>query len=252
MSLLRRQYNRFLEEKKHSVKDQSIKFLTHKSEYVHLAPPIHAKDYYPRWYKNLSRQDDQNKKTLKTCPSIFDIMTEGYIIPLWLDLKIKNYNGVFEWDNNGVDEITIETFGPSAVDGMPLNDSTQNTVFKFVNPWNIITPPGWSVYITQPWYHRNLDFEILPGIIETDSYHQSNLPFIYKSVGDAFYKQGTPLAQVIPFKRKETLNLVVEEMDKLDMKYYTNSRAAERTQVKGYYRWLTKKNKQKWKLKGIL
>lgn len=256
MSLLRRQYNRFLEEKKHSVKDQSIKFLTHKSEYVHLAPPIHAKDYYPRWYKNLSRQDDQNKKTLKTCPSIFDIMTEGYIIPLWLDLKISFTKETgFNWYNKHAHEDTITYHSPNSIGSMPINEGSWNTAMKFSNPWDIVTPPGWSVLITSPWYHRHWEIEIMPSLVETDSYHQMNIPFLYHGKGEKTFRQGMPLIQVIPYKRDGfgTLdNFECRVMNDGDNDYYMKSRRAERTKQNGWYRWLTQQNRKIWKEQGII
>ena len=51
---------------------------------------------------------------------------------------------------------------------------------KWVNPYVIKTPPGYSVLITQP-FHRESVFTILPGIVDTDKYKsQVHFPFVLK------------------------------------------------------------------------
>ena len=125
---------------------------------------------------------------------------------------------------------------------------------KFANPWDIVTPPGWSVLITQPWYHRHWEIEIFPSIVETDSYHQMNIPFLYHGTGERIFRQGMPLIQVIPVKRDGwgLDNYEARKMDEEEKEYYAKSRAAERTRQNGFYRWLTQQNKRRWKDEGIL
>jgi len=267
-----KKYNRFLETKQHKVEFDTIKFLTQKSEYIDLAPPRPAKEFIPSWYKNLKREwsemrdgnhgegHDESWNTvpykdnsLKKCPTVKDIMHEGYIIPLWLDLKISHdRDSGLNWYNKHAFENTISFHDARSIGKMPLHDHSFHTALKFENPWDIITPPGWSIMVMDPWYHRNIDIEIFPSIVETDSYHQMNIPFLYHGQGERTFRQGMPLIQIIPFKR-ETLNkLEVAEMDDQDKEYYDKSRAAERTRQNGWYRWLTQKNKKQWTKEGIL
>ena len=180
-------------------------------------------------------------------------MHEGYIIPLWLDLKISHdRDSGLNWYNKHAFENTISFHDARSIGKMPLHDHSFHTALKFENPWDIITPPGWSIMVMDPWYHRNIDIEIFPSIVETDSYHQMNIPFLYHGQGERTFRQGMPLIQIIPFKR-ETLNkLEVAEMDDQDKEYYDKSRAAERTRQNGWYRWLTQKNKKQWTKEGIL
>ena len=268
----RKTYSRFLEDKEYPVSDNNIRFLTNKPEYVDLAPPRPAKEFMPAWYKKLSREwtemrDGEEGRyrdeswnevpykdhSIKKCPSTHDLMFDGFIIPLWLDLKI-NYSKEtgFNWYNKHAMDNTITEHSPLSIGTMPIPEDSSQTAYKFSNPWDIMTPPGWSVLICQPWYHRNLEIEIMPAIVETDSYHQMNLPFLYHGYGEKIFRQGMPLCQVIPFKRSESLDLIVDAFDIQDGRYYDKSRAAERTRQNGYYRWLTKKNKQIWKDEGIL
>jgi hypothetical protein len=270
--MMGKKYKRFLEVKEHKVEFNTIKFLTQKSEYIDLAPPRPSKEFIPAWYKNLQREWTEMRdgkhgeghdeswnsvpykdNSLKKCPTVKDIMHEGYIIPLWLDLKISHTKETgFNWYNKHAFENTITFHDARSIGKMPMMDHSFNTALKFENPWDIITPPGWSVLIMDPWYHRNTDIEIMPSIVETDSYHQMNIPFLYHGTGEKIFRQGTPLIHVIPFKRETLSKLEVAEMDELDEKYYDKSRAAERTRQNGFYRWLTQQNKKIWKEQGII
>jgi hypothetical protein len=52
--------------------------------------------------------------------------------------------------------------------------------------------------------HRDLPFTILPGIVDTDKYNAPvNFPFILNDMKfTGLIPAGTPIAQVIPFKRE--------------------------------------------------
>ena len=94
----------------------------------------------------------------------------------------------------------------------------------------------------------------MPSIIETDSYHQMNIPFLYHGQGERTFRQGTPLIQVIPFRRDafDTIGLQSRVMDEKEKLYYDKSRQAERTKQNGWYRWLTQQNRKIWKRDGII
>jgi len=271
-----KKYKRILDDREHSLKNPDIKFTVRKdfSHYVDLAPVKPAKEFVPSWYKNLQREWSEMRdgskgltdetwntvpykdNSIKKCPTVKDIMFEGYIIPLWLDLKISFTKETgFNWYNKHAHEDTITYHSPNSIGSMPINEGSWNTAMKFSNPWDIVTPPGWSVLITSPWYHRHWEIEIMPSIVETDSYHQMNIPFLYHGKGEKIFRQGMPLVQVIPFKRNGfgTLdNYECRVMDEGDIQYYDKSRKAERTKQNGWYRWLTQQNRRIWKKEGII
>jgi hypothetical protein len=74
---------------------------------------------------------------------------------------------------------------------------------KFHNPWTIITPPGWSCLFVPPMNRLKPVFEVFSGIVDTDVYKAPvNVPFLPRAAdGDYTLERGTPLVQVIPFKR---------------------------------------------------
>ena len=74
---------------------------------------------------------------------------------------------------------------------------------KFHNYWTIETPPGWSCLFIPPINRPDQRFEIASGVVDTDQYKTLiHFPF-FATVGDGVYviEKGTPIAQVIPFRR---------------------------------------------------
>jgi hypothetical protein len=82
-------------------------------------------------------------------------------------------------------------------------------------PWSIKTEKGWSVHFKAPAANFNSNIEILEGVVDTDEYTLPvNFPFVWKGdkAGTVIIPKGTPIIQVIPFKREKTRH-VVEVMD---------------------------------------
>jgi hypothetical protein len=77
---------------------------------------------------------------------------------------------------------------------------------KFINPWVVKTPPGYSALFLHPPNHFEFPFQVLSGMVETDTYYR---PVHFPSVclmgrGTTFtMKRGSPIAQVIPVPREE-------------------------------------------------
>jgi hypothetical protein len=185
--------------------------------------PIPAKKNIPEWYKKLNHTLYQ--KTVKGCMPFLDALTAGYIIKTPYDFAIvhneKNPNdGKVSQGNFSalkevrkasqdlnipfMDNYTHETF---QLEGSPQLEKNSNMGFhKFVSPWIIKTPPGYSCLFVTPMNNKDDRFEVISGIVDTDTYNiPINLPLIinsdkYKSI-KTIVKKGTPIVQVIPFKR---------------------------------------------------
>ena len=128
--------------------------------------------------------------------------------------RLSQHKSHSHWFNN-ISKITIENF-PSREEVLkaeriaiqkeaPLhNIALKKRDFpegvKFINPWRIYTPPGYSVMFMTPTYQFEKRFTVLPGIVETDSYHHINFPSIWHTTKDANIERGTPFIQVIPYK----------------------------------------------------
>jgi hypothetical protein len=146
--------------------------------------------------------------SVKRCMPFLDAMTQGFIIPLWSDVFVRADQGKLN--------VSFPTFFPMAsslephnyqqIPDHPLSKTTYGKMpLKFINPWIIQTPPGYSCLFTSPLNHMETRLKVLDGVVDTDGYYNNvNAPFIWTG-GDGEFnlEKGTPLIHVIPFKREE-------------------------------------------------
>ena len=172
-----------------------------------LEQPKPASRLVPDWYKNTESYVNKERKplgdgstsaTIKRCVPVFDAIIAGYIIesPADVFVSIKNGGQWFEWSDFGLIEFHPIEQAPEHPDKKPF------AYPKWTNPWAIATPKGYSTLFVQP-FHRESVFTILPGIVDTDQYTPSvNFPFVINDPAfEGLIPKGTPIAQVIPFKR---------------------------------------------------
>jgi hypothetical protein len=172
-----------------------------------LEQPQPASAFIPDWYKNVNsytggkKETDgkgNTKATIKKCMPVFDAIISGYIItsPADVIVTLKDGEQYFEWANFG-----LISFHP--IDQAPNHPERKPHQYpKWNNPWAIKTPKGYSTMFVQP-MHRESVFTILPGIVDTDTYTAPvNFPFVVNDPNfEGIIPKGTPIAQVIPFKR---------------------------------------------------
>jgi len=175
-------------------------------EQIEEIQPKPAKKFLPDWWKNMPLQN-QEGSTAKVCPSMGDYFSNGYVLPMWMD-------ATFQYSKEKNDFIINQAPAPfplmsahrnnQLIDytNVSFNGKDASTVFKANSPWKIITSPGYSVLQLPMFYHFNKDFTILPGIIDTDIYHDINLQMLYHGNGEQILvKRGDPLCVYVPFKR---------------------------------------------------
>jgi len=170
--------------------------------------PKPANKFLPDWWKNIpiAKFNDGN---VKNCPSFPDFFSSGYVVPMWMDSLIKYEEKTEEWSTQSSTSLDNWTIHPNHqfVDHVSPNvfGVNGNFVFKAVCPWKVITPKGWSVLQLPLFYHFNMEWSVLPGIIDTDVHHQINQQVLYHGNGkEIFIPRGTPFAMYIPFKREKT------------------------------------------------
>ena len=95
---------------------------------------------------------------------------------------------------------------------------------KWLNPWSIKTPRGYSTFFMQP-VHRESVFTIMPGIVDTDKYTAPvNFPFVLNDANfEGLIPAGTPITQAIPFKRDKWKMTFGKEKDFFEQKNVTLS-----------------------------
>jgi hypothetical protein len=172
--------------------------------------PTPASKNLPQWYKDLPAYTSGNKfnldpfpnVTVKKCFPILDVLTSGYIMPLWSDVQVQS-----KMDTHQLKWITEETvfdiWSPTQVSSFEIPDSLGKNVFKYVHGWSIKTPPGYSCLITHPFGYQSLPFRAVSGIVDTDTLEtEINTPIIFQKGFDGIIEKGTPMFQIIPFKRE--------------------------------------------------
>jgi hypothetical protein len=127
-------------------------------------------------------------------------------MPLWSDIFISENSSIQElaraqWS---VEEKVLESWPPSQVSAFDFPEGYSRVVFKYLHGWTIKTPPGWSCLITHPIGYNNLPIKTLTGIVDTDILETDiNSPFLVKSGFQGIIEKGTPMFQIIPFKRSD-------------------------------------------------
>lgn len=198
---------------------KKIKF-TYLSEYsynVHDRPKP-SKSLIPDWFKKMPAytpsiedpegkkiiiQDSQSNATAKKCTPMLDAITTGYTVCLWSDVQVKQTaNGpLITWR---VKEDVFSLHGNYSSPLIPTPPGYDNVVFKYLTDFWIETPKGYSVMVRPPAGHYDLPFHAIPAIIDSDDQSiDNNFPVWIRSGLEGIIEKGTPIAQIIPFKRDD-------------------------------------------------
>jgi len=188
--------------------------------------PKPATEVLPEWKRSLgarAEKDGLQGRTARTCPAMDDFVHLGYVIPLWTDMRLERVNvdpqgrpfatpdGQYIRWQTAHGAFPIEFHGAEQIEGAePLQPphNIQQAV-KPVCPWLVETPPGWSILVLPLYLHeksRKLPLEPLPGVINTDHWHQIHAPCRWVNVAPVMeMRAGTPFMHIIPFRRDESL-----------------------------------------------
>ncbi len=213
-----------------------------------LSTPEPAVKHVPEWYKSLSKFERSNDEitldpvnnvgtdgaqvSTKMCMPFFDATTAGYMYVLENDLHVsldKDGKPSLSWGN-----------GVMLVDKRPIidivvPDNCHPIHYGWRMNWYYETPPGYSVLITHPMNRYDLPFYVQSGIVESDIW---GLPvfiaFFLKRNFQGIIPKGTPIMQIIPFKRDNWELEVIETEKELDR----HELLAEnrRSMLYGYYK----------------
>ncbi|MBN9365301.1 MULTISPECIES: DUF6065 family protein [unclassified Devosia] len=189
---------------------RKIEFLCTPEDEGVIAPPVPGKEHLPDWFRKLPAVDRSKHGTtdtgltVKRCMPFIDAMTTGYVLPLAATVRLEIRDGgrtvTAGWD---FDKTMVSNHGPHQVAGHPASPTPP---CKFHNYWSIRTPRGWSCLFVPVLNRANPVFEPVAGVVDTDSYTAPvHFPF-FATAPDGLYEleKGTPLVQVIPFRRDTT------------------------------------------------
>jgi hypothetical protein len=170
-----------------------------------------AIDVMPEWYKNLPgtavlRENDKRKDlTAKRCIPILDAFNSGYVLVTTEDYIFgKNDNQYTFTGSRNVATKAIGMHPWTQLGDITLSPEFIEYAFKWGNPYLIKTPPGYSCMFTHPLNYFDLPFHSMSGVVDTDNYIMPVLfPFMMKNNFEGLIPKGTPVIQIIPFKRED-------------------------------------------------
>lgn len=186
--------------------------------------PVSSLRVAPQYFRSVKPQINNNPKsgTVKRCVPFLDALSSGFIISLWADMYVVAKNGDIEinFPPTFPQEETLGTHPESQIPDHPLSKNKYGNIqLKFINPWIVKTESGVSCLFTSPLNHMETRWKLLDGIVDTDTYYNNiNFPFIWTGGdGEFFVPKGTPLVQVIPFRREQyELEISVTDIDNSD------------------------------------
>lgn len=223
-------------------KSPRIQFLCSPDDRDVIAEPFPAKSYMPSWFRKLPAVDEarigvsDTGLTVKRCMPFIDAMTTGWIIPLAATVRMEvKDNGATVNSGWDFDRTMVSSHGMHQVRGNPWGDRPP---MKFHNHWTIVTPPGWSCLFVNPLNRPNGLFDIVSGVVDTDTYRSAiHFPF-FATAADGLHviEKGSPMVQVIPFRRNAT-DLPAEIRAETEHEKATRKSIFRKTlSVSGWYR----------------
>ena len=205
---------------------KKIIFSLKDKEYEGWAPePISSIKNLPDWYKQthpysqrkFAIRNTNSLLTVKKCVPFLDAMSMGYQILLCADVYVDNFGTsdfLFNWSVKNTS--IVATHDPMQVEKMPIPKRYNQGVFKWMNPWIIKTPKGYGSFITHPQNILDLPFHTFSGVVDTDKFDLPiNFPFLIEKEFSGIIPKGTPIAQIIPFKRDDWKSSFSESISNL-------------------------------------
>lgn len=201
-----------------------------------------AKNYIPDWYKKADRfvgknpilnsDSVQGQQTVKLCAPFLDSLTSGYIAELWQDLQVRQINGIptFTWNQK---PDVLEGRPAEIIQGMPISSRYGHDVYAWKSPYYFQTPPGYSCFVSHPLNRVDLPFFTLSAVIDSDcGVNAGNIPFIFEKGWEGIVPAGTPILQILPFKRENWKS----EEDKKIIDVGEKNRFLSTRKVSGFYK----------------
>ena len=196
----------------------------------------------PEWYRQQPAYVNKEEflkrgvsgSTVKKCMPVFDAMTAGYLLYCPVDIYVDATDpGKLEYTIPVAELFT--THSPEQLTHYPMPPNMHKDVLRINPMWSVKTSPGYSSLFTKPMHQYHTPFEIVPGIIDTDTYMSEGfLSFKIENTFKGIIEKGTPIAQVIPFKRESWDSQHIEYKDSKD--YQKKQRMLIRSKFFHYYK----------------
>jgi hypothetical protein len=175
--------------------------------------PIPYRKNMPEWYKNMPAFSEGEMKvfsggstnaTAKLCRPFFDSLSMGYVQNLWCDVYIKKDGDQIFYENS-MQKCPAMSHREDDSE-IPINSIFFQKEFIWKMQWVPKLPKGYSMIYTHPFNREDLPFRSFTGIVDSDVFFhekEANHPFYIQGNFEGLIPAGTPIVQMIPFKREE-------------------------------------------------
>lgn len=183
------------------------------------AYPVPAPEKFPDWYKKLPQFINNSGKEikargvkdLKTCVPYRDALITGYMLISQADIEVSSTpdGDVNIFWNKVLPLEVVHKRGNTTSEqcqgyGMPVPAGHSPILFAWSATFGVQTNKAHSVLITHPLNRHDLPFTTTSGIIDSGYFTTAgNVPFFIKEGFNGVIPKGTPIAQVIPFRRED-------------------------------------------------
>lgn len=203
-----------------------ITFVTNVNGVIDHYPIDNAGKHMPGWLRRAPLETKEITKggfyqrTIKSCPGVIEYVSEGYVIPAWTDIELTRDISEDGNENSGWsaawEDQKVTYFGAEMMADAP-SEPLSPYVVKLVAPWQIVTEPGYVTMYLPLHYEYEKRFTVLPGLMDTNLMHQTNILLHINGPGRMVIQAGEPLCQLVVFKQQE-----------FDVQYLQNSETYDR------------------------
>jgi hypothetical protein len=146
---------------------------------------------------------------------LLDGLTAGYILKLWTDIFVKKDEFGRQTVSWSVTRPVLEAWPAHQSSLYEIPEGFNKTIYKNLHGWIIETPKDYSCLVIHPVGYQNLPIRTITGVVDTDTLKTiANAPFLIRDDFEGVIPKGTPMAQIIPFKRdswKMEVDFITEE-----------------------------------------
>lgn len=191
------------------VKKGEILIIPSDNRLIEDPPRLNKKSSWPEWFKSplIAKQG-----TIVSCKGVQDYLQIGITVPLWCDVEVFQV-GMNDMRTRTSDvAFHTDQFGGDMTDGCPIAQGREMEDAgwpKIVSPYLYKTAPGYSTMVLPVAYEPDPRYQVLPAIIHTDFYHNINVVLRVMGKDPFVIKAGTPIYQLVVFKRSDTINKLI-------------------------------------------
>lgn len=197
-------------------------------------PPSPAKKEIPKYYTEMPRyyrgtelnidNDGAANLGVKGCIPFYDALAAGYVVKLHCDIFVDVEDESIKWTSPVAPAVGR---AEQAFDGIPAVPGYKNFKLGFNVFYPFVLPKGYSALITQPMNRFDLPTYIPSAIIDADiSNGNGVVAFSVKEDFKGIIPAGTPIMQIIPFKRDSWIVEVAKKKPKTKVKWTPQNKAS--------------------------